>query len=75
LANNPKVQQKAFDEIRNVIGDDPDKLVTQKDLNNLNYLELCIKETLRLYPSVALYGRKTFEEVEIGKTDTLRITS
>lgn len=67
LAKHPEVQQKAFEEIRNVIGDDVNKKVTQKDLNDLHYLELVIKETLRLYPSVPVYGRKISENVEISK--------
>lgn len=67
LAKYPQVQQKAFEEIRNVIGDDVNKKVTQKDLNDLHYLELVIKETLRLYPSVPVYGRKISEDVEISK--------
>lgn len=67
LAKHPEVQQKAFEEIRNVIGDDVNKKVTQKDLNDLHYLELVIKETLRLYPSVPVFGRKISENVEISK--------
>lgn len=67
LAKHPEVQQKAFEEIRDVIGDDVNKKVTQKDLNDLHYLELVIKETLRLYPSVPVYGRKISENVEISK--------
>lgn len=67
LAKHHEVQQKAFEEIRDVIGDDVNKKVTQKDLNDLHYLELVIKETLRLYPSVPVYGRKISENVEISK--------
>ena len=67
LANNPEAQQKVFDEIRHVIGDDPEKPVYQKDLNDLNYLDLCIKETLRLFPSVPFYGRKIPETIELSK--------
>ena len=67
LAKYPEVQQKAFDEIRNVIGDDVNQPVTQKILNDLHYLELVIKESLRLYPSVPYFGRKIRENVEISK--------
>lgn len=58
LAKYPNEQQKAFNEIRNVLGDDANKAVTLKDLNDLNFLELVIKESLRLYPSVPFFGRK-----------------
>lgn len=67
LAKHPEAQQKAFDEIRNVIGDDVSRSMTQTELNELHYLDLVIKETLRLYPSVPLYGRKMKEEVEISE--------
>lgn len=58
IAKYPAVQQKAFDEIRNVIGDDLNQAVTLNDLNSLNYLELVIKEALRLFPPVPFYGRR-----------------
>lgn len=45
-----------------MVGDDAEKPITLKDLNNLNYLELVIKETLRLYPPVPFYGRKVRED-------------
>jgi cytochrome P450 family 4 len=68
LAKNPKIQQKCFDEICDVIGDDLEKSVTLKDLTELKYLELVIKESLRLYPSVPFFGRKLREDLELGET-------
>lgn len=47
LANNPVAQQKAFYEVRSVIGDDKDKPMSLKDLTELHYMDLVIKETLR----------------------------
>lgn len=67
IALNPEVQQKCFQEIRDVFGDDPTKPISLSDLNNLHYLELVIKETLRLFPPVPMIGRKLREEFQIGK--------
>jgi len=67
LAKHPEVQQKAYDEIMNVIGNDNRKQATQKDLNDLNYMDLVIKETLRLFPSVPVYGRKMNEDFELSE--------
>ncbi|XP_055549740.1 cytochrome P450 4d1-like isoform X1 [Wyeomyia smithii] len=65
LAKRPDIQQKVYDEIRSVFGDNLTQQVTLSMLNELNYLDLVIKETLRLYPSVPMYGRKMMEDHEI----------
>ncbi|RZB39211.1 p450 domain containing protein [Asbolus verrucosus] len=64
LANFPHVQQKAFEEQKFIFGDDRNPNVTYANLRNMKYLEQVIKETLRLYPSVPVYGRKTTEIVD-----------
>ncbi|XP_061403015.1 cytochrome P450 4d1 [Musca vetustissima] len=66
LALYPECQQKCFEEIIQVMGKDKSKPVTFEDLNNLHYVDLCIKETLRMFPSVPLLGRKVTEECEIN---------
>ncbi|XP_058822314.1 cytochrome P450 4d2-like [Topomyia yanbarensis] len=65
LAKHPEVQQKVYDEIVSVIGSDRKRPVSLAQLNELRYLELVIKETLRLYPSVPFFGRKMLEHSEI----------
>ncbi|XP_058450029.1 cytochrome P450 4d1-like isoform X2 [Malaya genurostris] len=69
LSKHPDVQQKAYDEIVSVIGDDRRSPMNLTQLNELRYLELVIKETLRLYPSVPFFGRKILETSKIeGRT-------
>lgn len=67
IAKNPEVQRKCFEEVHRVLGSEKAKPVTLNDLNKLHYLELVIKETMRLYPSVPLFGREIMEEVTISK--------
>ncbi|XP_052865269.1 cytochrome P450 4d1-like [Anopheles cruzii] len=66
LANNPTVQQKVYDEVLSVVGEDRSRPVTMSMLNDMHYLDLVIKETLRLYPSVPMFGRKMLENTEIN---------
>jgi cytochrome P450 len=49
----------------NILGDS-DRPLTNQDLISLEYLECSIKETLRLYPSVPILGRKVAETCIIG---------
>jgi cytochrome P450 len=58
------VQEKVFEEIESVIGS-YDGLLDIETLNKLTYLEMCIKEVLRLFPVVPVVGRETTAEVQV----------
>lgn len=67
IAKYPEVQKKCFEECRSIFGDDKRTPTTLADLNNLSYLDLVIKESLRLFPSVPYIGRKSNEEILLSK--------
>lgn len=69
IAKYDEVQNKCFQEIKDVLGDDRTKAVSLHDLNNLSYLDLVIKETLRMFPSVPFIGRKLLEETKFGNNN------
>jgi cytochrome P450 family 4 len=62
LANHPKIQKTVLEEQRELFGDEKDPTIAYQELQDMKYLELVIKETLRLYPSVPVIGRYTQED-------------
>ncbi|CAL1414879.1 unnamed protein product [Linum trigynum] len=52
LVANPKLMKKAQDEVRDIVGEKG--RVTEDEIENLEYLKLVIKETLRLHPPAPL---------------------
>ncbi|KAI9563279.1 hypothetical protein GHT06_010737 [Daphnia sinensis] len=66
IARHPEYQQLVMDEVDQVFGGDMERPCTTQDAAELKYLECCIKETLRLYPSVPAVMRCLTEDVDIG---------
>ncbi|XP_044271793.1 cytochrome P450 4c3-like [Tribolium madens] len=56
IACHKDVQENILQEMRDVLGDIHTK-PTYNDLQNFKYMERCIKESLRLYPSVHFISR------------------
>ncbi|KAK9075978.1 hypothetical protein SSX86_004308 [Deinandra increscens subsp. villosa] len=67
LINNPKVLQKARNEIDTVVGNK--RLVEESDAPNLPYIQAIIKESLRLHPPIPLLIRKSNETVTVKGYD------
>ncbi|XP_026491363.2 cytochrome P450 4C1-like [Vanessa tameamea] len=65
IANEPRVQEKIYEELRNIFKGNQNTPTTD-ELNEMKYLECCIKESLRLYPSVPIILRYLTEEITIG---------
>ncbi|XP_070497080.1 cytochrome P450 4d2-like [Chironomus tepperi] len=63
IAKHPEVQQRLNKEIEEVLGDEK---LTFKSLSEFKYLELVIKETLRMYPPAPVISRRLYEEVDFG---------
>lgn len=59
-------QDKVVAELDSIFCGD-DRALTMKDLTSMKYLECCIKEALRLYPSVPIMARTLHEEITIGQ--------
>ncbi|CAK1549418.1 unnamed protein product [Leptosia nina] len=65
IANEPEIQDKIYEELDSIFQGSR-RLPTVEDLNEMNYLQCCIKETLRLYPSVPFIARQIKEEVVLS---------
>ncbi|XP_045533139.1 cytochrome P450 4c3-like [Pieris brassicae] len=65
IANDTTVQNKIYDELTHIFGDTK-RAPTMDDLAEMKYLECCIKESLRLYPSVPMISRYMTKEMQFG---------
>jgi cytochrome P450 len=63
LAQHPQVQTKLIEELKTVLDGRPP---TVADLPRLRYADMVIKESMRLYPPVASFGREAAKDCEIG---------
>jgi len=63
MAKHPEVQEKARAEVLSVA---PDRPLTVEDLRQLPYLDMVVKECMRILPAVWTYMRQPIEDVRMG---------
>lgn len=65
LAMNQEVQDKAVAEILSVLDSEDDEIDFEK-LNQLNYLDLVIKEALRMMPQAIVHMRENEKDIKLS---------
>jgi cytochrome P450 len=63
LSHHPEVLKKLQTELQQVLGDRPP---TIEDLSRLQYTDWVVKESMRLYPPVAIFGREVVRDTTVG---------
>ncbi|CAG8785571.1 21455_t:CDS:2, partial [Racocetra persica] len=63
ICKDPAIKFKVCEEVDQIFGNDRSRPMTYNDLENLNYIEACISESLRLLPTVpALFKQATNDD-------------
>ncbi|KAF5277796.1 hypothetical protein FQR65_LT03776 [Abscondita terminalis] len=63
LSKHQEVQDRVFEEITEIFGDEETLQLSYENLQKTKYLEQVVKEALRMYPSVPLISRLVTEDV------------
>ncbi|XP_074604015.1 putative cytochrome P450 6a13 [Brevipalpus obovatus] len=64
MSKNPDIQEKLFEELSNF--DESNESMIASQINELTFLDQCVKANLRIYPPLACLPRKTSEEIGIN---------
>lgn len=71
LSRHLGVQKKVFEEQQAIMGQDLKRSATFQEMAEMKYLDLVVKEALRLFPSVPNIARHTEKEYNMSKYPTL----
>lgn len=61
------MQDKVIAEIVSIFGGNANAPITHRQLNELKYMDLVIKETMRFYPPIPNFGRYVDHDIVLGK--------
>nr|ULR85478.1 cytochrome P450 [Spodoptera frugiperda] len=75
LSKRRYVQDKIYEELQTIYGDDMERDPTYQELGQMKYLELVLKESMRLYPPVPFIERCITKDCEIGGIKMVKGTS
>ena len=65
IAQKPEIQEKIYEEIKGIMETSED-VITPEDIGRMKYLDQCIKETMRMFPTVPLIARVIGEDTLVG---------
>lgn len=65
LAMHPEIQQRVFQEIKDA-HETQTSYTDAEILAKLDYLEMCIKETMRLFPVAPFLARQNVDDVKLS---------
>ncbi|XP_073436749.1 1,25-dihydroxyvitamin D(3) 24-hydroxylase, mitochondrial isoform X1 [Dendrobates tinctorius] len=65
ISRHPTIQKKLYDEIQSVLS--LDQVPTAEDIRNMPYLKACLKESMRISPSVPFTTRTLDKETVLGE--------
>ncbi|CAB3256719.1 unnamed protein product [Arctia plantaginis] len=75
LSKRRDVQEKIYEELKTIFGDNMNRDPTYQELHQMKYLELVLKESMRLFPPVPLIQRMIVKDSEIGDITLIKGTS
>lgn len=62
------IELQVFEELQSIfLNGDYNRAPTYKDFQQMKYIEMVIKETLRLFPPLPFIGRRLDEDMKIGE--------
>ncbi|XP_023243857.1 cytochrome P450 4c3-like [Centruroides sculpturatus] len=66
LGLHPDIQEKLYQELEEIFGEDMNKSITSDELKRMKYLECVVKESIRIYPPIPVIIRKNPSDMKVG---------